>query len=102
MHRKRETDDRTEIELGWTRLTDHDPGTRTPRGGKEEDVDGDEGDLSVNSGDVVCDGGASGVEVGLVEADGNTDDGNQELANEHTKGTPTAYRERTINGRGCV
>ena len=80
------------IGIGWAKLTDHNPGTRTPRGGKEEDVDGDKGDLSINGGDVVCDRGASGVEVGLVEADGDTDDGNQELANEHTKGTPTAYR----------
>lgn len=84
------------IHLGLgARLTDHDPSTWTPGGGEEEDVDSDEGDLGIHSRDVVRNGSGTN-EVGLVETDGDTDDGNQELANEHTKGTPTA-RKRTIN-----
>lgn len=81
--------------IGRERLTDHDPGARTPCGGEEEDVDCDEGDLGIDSGDVVRDGIPIHVEVGLVEADSNTDDGNQELANEHTKGTPAAKGKKS-------
>ena len=79
--------------MGWARLTDHDPGTGTPRRSKEEDVDSNEGDLGIDGGNVVCNGGASGVEVCLVESDGDTNDGNQELANEHAKRTPTMGRK---------
>jgi len=81
---------------GWKILTDHDPSTRTPRGGKEEDVDGDKGDLSIDSGDVVCNVNTGSIGVGFVEADGDTNDGNQELAKEHTKSTPTAGKELSI------
>lgn len=55
-------------------LADDDPGAGTPGAGEEEDVDGDEGDLGVYGGGVVGDGVAGGVEVGVVEADGDTDD----------------------------
>lgn len=92
----KEMGNRTKIEIGWKRLTDHDPGTWTPCGGKEEDVNGDEGDLGIDSRDVVCNVGTSGVEVGFVEADGDTNDGNQELAKEHTKSTPTAGKKPSI------
>ena len=87
--------------MTWARLTDHDPGTRTPCGSKEEDVDSNEGDLGIDSGDIVCNGSASGVEVGLVETNSDTDDGNQELANEHTKGTPTRNNKLLMN-RLCL
>lgn len=69
-------------------LADQDPGTRTPGGGEEEDEDGDEGDLGVDGVDVVGNGVAVGIEVGLVEADGDTDDGDDELADGHAEGTP--------------
>ena len=38
--------------MGWARLTDHDAGTGTPRGSKEEDVDINEGDLGIDGGNV--------------------------------------------------
>lgn len=72
-------------------LANDDPGTGTPGGGKEEDEDGNEGDLGVDSADVVGSDlvrvvvGGSGV--GVVETDSDTDDGNEELADKHTEGT---------------
>lgn len=70
-------------------LTNDNPGTGTPGGGEEEDEDGDEGDLSIDSGNVVGNvlGSVGGIGVGLVETNGNTNDGDQELADEHTKST---------------
>lgn len=72
-------------------LANDDPGTGTPGGGEEEDEDGDEGDLSVDGRDVVGDAGIrislGGGGVGVVEADGDTNDGDEELADEHTQGT---------------
>ena len=70
-------------------LADQDPGAGTPGGGEEEDEDGDEGDLRVDGVDVVGHGGLAVIEeVGLVEADGDTNDGDDELANQHAEGTP--------------
>ena len=69
-------------------LTDEDPGTRTPGGGEEEDEDGDERDLSVDSRKVVGAGGAISKGGGVVEALSDTDDSNEELADQHAKGTP--------------
>jgi len=68
-------------------FTDEHPSTWTPSRGKEEDEDGDEGDLGVDGGDVVCDG-ATVDDVGVIETLGDTDNGNEELANEHAKSTP--------------
>ena len=81
-------------------LANDDPGTRAPRAGKEEDEDGDEGDLGVDGGVVHCASIASGVDEGLVEADGDTDDGNEELTDQHAKGTPDEQRTTTplLNG----
>jgi hypothetical protein len=76
-------------------LADDDPGTGTPGAGEEEDEDGDEGNLGVDGGDVNCASVASSVDVCLVEADGDTDDGNKELADQHAKGTPD--KERTTS-----
>ena len=72
-------------------LADDDPRAGAPRGGEEEDVDGDEGDLGVDGGGVVRDGGGVGPGadgVGLVEADGDADDGDDELAAQHAEGAP--------------
>lgn len=55
-------------------LADDDPGTGAPGGSKEEDVDADE-----------CDHGGHGVGVLAV---GNTDDGDDELADDHAQSTP--------------
>lgn len=55
-------------------LADDDPGTGTPGGGEEEDVDTDEGDH-----------GADGRRVLAI---GNTDDGDDELTDNHAQGTP--------------
>lgn len=92
-------------------FTDQDPGTRTPGGGEEEDEDGDEGNLSVDGRDVVGAGKrvtTSGVGdiVGVVETDGNTNDGDDKLADQHTEGTPDEQRTTTelLNspeGDGC-
>jgi hypothetical protein len=51
-------------------FTDNDPSSRSPGGSKEEDVDTDQRDLTLN-----------GRWVGSV---GNTNDSANELANEHT------------------
>jgi len=81
-------------------LADENPGTRTPGGSEEEDEDGDEGDLGVDSGEVVGadDGVARGISsnaVGLIESDSNTDDGNEELADQHAESTPEEKRTAT-------
>jgi hypothetical protein len=66
-------------------LTDEDPGTRTPGGGEEEDEDGDERDLSVDSRKVVGAGRAISKGGGVVEALSDTDDSDQELADQHAE-----------------
>ena len=72
-------------------LADDDPGAGAPGGGEPEDEDGDEGDLGVDGGDVVgqvgLTRGVRGVRVRVVEADGDTDDGDDELADQHAEGT---------------
>ena len=55
-------------------LADDDPGTRTPGGREEEDVDADEGDQSTSCAGIIGEGGAD-----------CTDD---ELADNHTECTP--------------
>lgn len=55
-------------------LADDDPGTGSPGGGEEGNVDADEGDHGLGSGGV---GGEDG-----------TDDGNNELADDHAQSTP--------------
>ena len=73
-------------------LTNENPGTGTPCRGEEEDEDRNEGNLSVNGRDVVGEcalgiiGGGGGVSV--VEADSDTDDGDEELADKHAKSAP--------------
>ena len=81
-------------------LANDDPGTRAPGAGKEEDEDGDEGDLGVDGRDVDGTSLTSGVEEGLVETDGDTNDGNEELADQHAKSTPDEQRTTTplLNG----
>jgi hypothetical protein len=68
-------------------LTNENPGTGTPGGGEEEDEDSDESNLSVDGGDVVGAGGAVSEGGSVVESLSNTDDGGQELADQHAKGT---------------
>lgn len=90
----------------WERedLTNDDPGTRTPGGGEEEDEDGDEGNLGVDGRDVVGEGaswvGGGRGRVGVVETDSDTDNGDEELADQHTQGTPDEQRATTelLNG----
>jgi len=81
----------------WKRedLTDDDPGTWTPCAGEEEDEDGNECDLGVDGRDVVGDLVTSSVKVSVVETDGNTNDGDKELADHHTAGTPDEERTTT-------
>lgn len=69
-------------------FTNEHPSTRTPCRGEEEDKDGNEGDLGVDGWDTVSDRGTVGVEVGVVETLGNTDDGDKVLADKHAESTP--------------
>ena len=73
----------------WERedLADNNPGTWTPGGCEEEDEDSDEGDLRVDSRDVVGDRVTSSIEMGVVEADSDTNDGDEELADQHAQST---------------
>lgn len=81
-------------------FTDENPGTRSPGRGEEEDEDGNEGDLSVNSSDVVGNSVSSSINGSLVESDGNTDDGNEELTDEHTESTVDEERATTETFNG--
>lgn len=67
-------------------LANNDPGTRSPGGSEEEDEDGNESNLGVDSRDVVGQtlGGIIGVWVGVVESNSDTNDGAEELADQHT------------------
>lgn len=73
-------------------LTNENPGAGTPGGGEEENEDGDEGNLSVDGRDVVGNWVSIGIWCGLVESDGNTDDGDEELADQHTKSSDDEKR----------
>lgn len=85
-------------------LADDDPGTRAPGGGEPEDEDGDEGDLGVDGADVVGDDAvrvaSGGRGVGVVEADSDTNDGDDELADKHTESTDEedASATESLNG----
>jgi len=70
----------------WEDLTDEDPGTGTPGGGEEGDVDADEGDHG---------GDGRGV-VFLETAGGDTDDGDDEFADQHTQRTPDEDGTTTV------
>ena len=61
------------------------PCTWTPCRGKEEDEDGNESDLSIDSRDVVCNRFTGSVEVSMVEANCDTNDGHQELTDQHAE-----------------
>merc|ERR1712113_425267 len=76
-------------------LANDDPGTRAPGGGEEEDEDSDEGNLGVDSRNVVGNRLTGSVFVGVVEANSNTDDSNQELADQHAESTPDQERATT-------
>jgi hypothetical protein len=71
-------------------LANDNPCARSPGGGEEENEDGNEGNLGVDSRDVVGKSGVrvAGVRVSVVEADRYTNDGHQELADQHTESTP--------------
>jgi len=51
----------------------------TPSRGEEEDEDGDESDLCIDSRDVVCNWQTFSIEMRVVETDCNTDNGNDKL-----------------------
>jgi len=59
------------------------------------DVDGDEGNLSVDSSSVVGECFTSGSGVGLVETDGDTNDSDDDLAESHTSSTTNEKRTTT-------
>jgi len=68
-------------------LADDNPSSRTPGRGKEEDEDSDEGNLRVDCGNVVGNGSTRSVKMSFVEADGDTNDSNKELTNQHAEST---------------
>jgi len=75
-------------------LSDKNPCTGSPGCSEEEDEDGNEGDLSVDGSDVL--GTADTVDdLELVESDGDTDDGHEELADKHTKSSIDEERSAT-------
>ena len=71
-----------------------DPCTGTPGGSEEENVDTDEGDLGIDGRDIVGDW-ASIHGMGMIETNGVADDSHDELADEHSKGTPDEERATT-------
>lgn len=68
-------------------LSDENPGTGAPCRSEEEDEDGDESNLGVDGGNVLGDPIIT-LPDGVVETDCDTDDGNEELADQHAKSTP--------------
>jgi hypothetical protein len=64
------------------------------------DVDGDEGNLSVDSSWVVGKSGTVSGDVGLVKTDGDTNDGNDDLADSHTGSTTDQKRTTTDSLHG--
>lgn len=74
-------------------LADQDPGTRAPGGGKEEDEDGNECNLSIDRRKVVGAGFTGGVQVSMVESDRHANDRHEELADKHAEST--VNQERT-------
>ena len=79
----------------WKDLANHDPSARTPSRGEEEDKDGDEGDLRIDSGNVVSNRHIKSIKVCFVEANSDTNDGAEELTDEHAKSTPDEKRSTT-------
>merc|ERR1712072_1014897 len=57
--------------------------------------DSDDGNLGVDSRDVVGDGLTGSVFVGVVEANSDTDNGNEELADQHAESPPDQGRATT-------
>jgi len=80
----------------WERedFTDENPSSWTPSRGKEEDENGDEGDLSVDGSNVVGNWCITN-KMGVVESNGYTDDGDEELADQHTKSSEDQQRSAT-------
>lgn len=69
----------------WQRedLANDNPSSRSPCAGEEENEDGYEGNLGVDSRNVVCDTLTSSIKMSMVETLGVTDDGSKELADKH-------------------
>lgn len=69
-------------------LANNDPSSRAPGGGEPEDEDSDESNLGVDGANVVGGGGIGLVGsrggVSLVETGSDTNDGDEELADQHT------------------
>jgi len=84
----------------WENLANNDPGARAPGRGKEEDEDGNERDLGIDSRDVVGNRVTGLIEMGVIESDGDTNDSDKELADKHTKGAPDKQRAaaKLLNG----
>lgn len=73
----------------WQRedLSNDDPGTWSPSRCKEEDVNGDEGNLCIDSRVVVGVARSVRADVSVVESNSDTNNSNDEFADEHTEST---------------
>ena len=76
-------------------FTNNNPSGGTPGGSEEEDINGNESDLNVDSVDVDGNGSTGSVNVGLVETNGDTNNSNNEFADGHTDGTPNKHGTTT-------
>jgi len=79
----------------WEDLANNNPCSRTPGRRKEENENGDKCDLSVHGGDVVC--YAVG---GVVESNGDTNDSDEELADQHSESAIDQDRTTTKSFNG--
>jgi len=92
----------------WKRenFADNDPGTRTPGRCEEEDEDGNEGDLSVDSRNIISKGVSICVKMSVVETDSVTDDTDQKLADQHAgsandEDSSATESLNSVEGDGC-
>ena len=85
----------------WEDLANNNPSSWAPGRGEEEYEDGNESNLRIDGGNVV--GKSDGVggsrsrngDVGVVEANSDTNDGHEELADEHSQCAPDKKRSAT-------
>lgn len=76
-------------------FSNQNPGAGAPGGCEEEDVDGNKCDLGVDGRDIVGNGTTTVTDVGLVEANSDADDSDEELTNKHTQRAEDQKRAST-------
>ena len=76
-------------------FSNQNPGAGAPGGCEEEDVDGNKCDLGIDGRNIVGNGTTTVTDVGLVEANSNAEDSDDELTDEHTQGAEDQKRAAT-------